>query len=177
MYAAGKFEKYVWISILYTVTIKPGISLPIPFHPTSHVHQPQASPFPRPGRSCSRSGQGLDGESLDLVAEGLDLAGELGGLVGGDAGGDHGAADTARTAEESLARDVDVRCSFIFTEQGDVQNHSQRFSVGGQDGYLAGTTVEGLGNYDRGSVHRSAQRDGVSEEKKVNVPSLAPFLA
>lgn len=50
----------------------------------------------------------LDGKTLDLVAHGSDLTGELGGIVGGDADGNDGAANTTSTAEESLARDEDV---------------------------------------------------------------------
>lgn len=55
----------------------------------------------------------LDGKSLDLVTEGLDLASELGGFVGGDAGGDDRAADTTGATKEGLAGDVDVRNALV----------------------------------------------------------------
>lgn len=50
----------------------------------------------------------LDGEALDLVAHGSDLASKLARVVAGDAGGDDGTADTAGTAKVHLAADVDV---------------------------------------------------------------------
>lgn len=50
----------------------------------------------------------LDGEALNLVAHGTDLAGQLAGVVAGDAGSNDGAADTAGTAEVHLAAHVDV---------------------------------------------------------------------
>ena len=103
-----------------------------------------------PSSSGSRrktSERHLDGKPLDLVAQSLDLSGKLGSLVGSDAGADDGAADTTGAAEQSLAGDVDVRNTLVFTEQRDVQNYTQRLGVGGEDGDFAGTAVEGLGDY------------------------------
>lgn len=74
------------------------------------------------------------------------MASELGGLVGSDTGGDDGAADTTGAAEEGLAGDIDVRHALIFAEERNVQQDGQRLAVGGEDGNLAGSTVQSLGD-------------------------------
>jgi hypothetical protein len=91
----------------------------------------------------------LDGESLDLVAQSLNLASELGSLVRGDAGSDDGAADTTGTAEKSLAGDPDVRDALVFCQKRDMQDNGLWLSIGSEDGDFAGTTVEGLGDWSR----------------------------
>lgn len=88
----------------------------------------------------------LDGKTLDLVAEGLDLARELAGLVGVDGRGNDGAADAAGAAEQRLAGDVDVGRALVLAQQRDVQQDRERLRVGGQDGNLAGAAVQRLGH-------------------------------
>lgn len=88
----------------------------------------------------------LNGKSLDLLLESLDLARQLRQLVGADAGGNDGTAHTASTSEQRLARDVDVRDALVFADEGDVEDDGERLGVGGQDGKLASTTVDGLGD-------------------------------
>lgn len=62
----------------------------------------------RPNHKQAFRTRSLDGEALDLVTHGADLASELAALVGGDASSDHGAGDTAGSAQVHLARHVDV---------------------------------------------------------------------
>lgn len=88
----------------------------------------------------------LDGKSLDLVAEGLDLASELGSLVGVDRGSNDRTADTTGAAEHVLAGDVDVGSALVLAQEGNVQQDGEGLGVGGQDGNLAGTAVQGLGD-------------------------------
>ena len=85
-------------------------------------------------------------ETLHLVTKRLDLPGELGGLVGGDAGGDDGAAHAAGAAEHRLAGDVDVRDALVLAEEGKVQQNGEGSRISREDGNLAGSTVEGLGD-------------------------------
>lgn len=51
----------------------------------------------------------LDGEALNLVTHGTDLASKLAGVIASDASSNDSTADTASTAEVHLAGDVDVR--------------------------------------------------------------------
>jgi hypothetical protein len=88
----------------------------------------------------------LDGKSLDLLLESLDLARKLGQLVGADAGGNNGAAHTTSTSEQSLARDVDVRDALVFADKRDVEDDSEGLGIGSKDGNLASTTVDSLGD-------------------------------
>lgn len=88
----------------------------------------------------------LDGKSLDLLLESLDLARKLRQLVGADAGGNNGTAHTASTSEQSLAGDVDVRDALVFADEGDVEDDGEGLGVGSKDGKLASTTVDGLGD-------------------------------
>ena len=50
----------------------------------------------------------LNGEALDLVAHGSDLASQLARIVAGNAGRNDRSADTTGTAKVHLAADVDV---------------------------------------------------------------------
>lgn len=88
----------------------------------------------------------LNGKSLDLLLQSLDLARKLRQLVGADAGGNDGTAHTTSTSEQSLARDVDVRDALVFADEGDVEDDSEGLGVGSQDGELASTAVDGLGD-------------------------------
>lgn len=88
----------------------------------------------------------LNGKSLDLLLESLDLARKLRQLVGADAGGNNGTADTTSTSEQSLAGDVDVRDALVFADEGDVEDDGEGLGVGSKDGKLASTTVDGLGD-------------------------------
>lgn len=112
--------------------------------------KPQDACFHAPRMTQARSthtlAAALDGQTLDLVAEGLDLAGELAGLVGVDRGGNDGAADAAGAAEQRLAGHVDVRGALVLAQERDVQQDGQGLRVGGQDGNLAGAAVQRLGH-------------------------------
>lgn len=66
----------------------------------------------------------LDGEALDLVAHGADLASQLAGVVAGDAGGNDRAADTTGTAELGLVLDVDIRHVLVLSEERNVCGES-----------------------------------------------------
>lgn len=88
----------------------------------------------------------LDGKSLDLVTQSLDLSSKLTSLVGVDASSNDRAADTASTAEQRLARDVDVGSALVFAQEGDVQKNGQGLGVGGKNGDFAGSSVKGLGD-------------------------------
>jgi len=88
----------------------------------------------------------LDGEALDLVAQGLDLASQLTGLVRVDAGRDDGTADAAGAAQHRLARDVDVGSALVLAQEGDVQQDGERLGVGGEDGDFAGAAVQRFGH-------------------------------
>lgn len=88
----------------------------------------------------------LNGQSLDLLLQSLDLARELRQLVGADAGGNDRTAHTAGTAEQRLAGDVDVRDALVFADEGDVQDDGEGLGVGSKDGKLAGSTVDSLGD-------------------------------
>lgn len=71
----------------------------------------------------------LDGESLDLVLEGADGAGELRALVGGDAASNDGAGDTAGTAKGGLGLDVNVGDVLVLGKEGKVENDRERVGV------------------------------------------------
>lgn len=88
----------------------------------------------------------LNGKSLNLLLQGFDLAGKLRQLVGADAGGNNGTAHTASTSKQGLAGNVDVRDALVFADEGDVEDDGEGLGVGSQDGKLASTTVDGLGD-------------------------------
>lgn len=88
----------------------------------------------------------LDGQTLDLVLEGLDRAGQVTGLVGADAGSNDGARNTAGAAQSDLAGDEHVGGVLVLAQQGDVQQDGQRVGVGSEDGNLASVAVQGLGD-------------------------------
>lgn len=73
----------------------------------------------------------LDSKSLDLVAQGLDLASQLTSLVGVDASGDDSTAHTAGAAEQRLAGNVDVGDALVLAQEGDVQKNGEGLGVGG----------------------------------------------
>ena len=83
----------------------------------------------------------LNGKSLHLLLESLDLARQLGQLVGADAGGDDGSAHAAGAAQQGLAGDVDVRHALVFADEGDVQDDGEGLGVGRQDGKFASSAV------------------------------------
>lgn len=90
---------------------------------------------------------GLDSQTLHLVLESLDGAGQIACLVGGDAGSDHSTANTAGAAQGNLAGHEHVRRVLVLTQEGNVQQNSQGVGVGGEDGNLAGVAIEGLGDF------------------------------
>jgi hypothetical protein len=123
----------------------------------------------------------LDGKSLNLVAESLDLSSQLTSLVGVNASSNDRAADTASTAKQRLAGDVDVGSALVLAQQGNVQQDGKGLGVGGEDGDFASTTVEGLGDYIITPVSwflTLPKRKKKKKKKAINrdVPSLAPFL-
>jgi hypothetical protein len=87
----------------------------------------------------------LDGEALDLVAHGSDLAGKLAGVVAGDTCSNDSTADTTGTAEVHLAADVNVGNVLVLAEKREVEENGKRLSVGSEDDKLRNTTVQGLG--------------------------------
>lgn len=120
----------------------------------------------------------LDGKSLDLLLESLDLARKLRQLVGADAGGNNGPAHTASTSKQSLAGDINVRDALVFADEGDVEDDGEGLGVGSKDGKLASTTVDGLGDC---TLHKVSHKRNVKRNQRChwrhNIPSLAPFLA
>lgn len=87
----------------------------------------------------------LHSSALDLLANSLNLARQVGSLVGGDADGDDWARDTSSTAQSKLGRHVDVRGVLVLGQERDVEDDRERGSVGSQDDELAGAAGEGLG--------------------------------
>lgn len=59
----------------------------------------------------------LDGEALDLVAHGTDLARQLARFVARDARGNDGAADATGTAEVHFAAHIDVGDVLVLAQE------------------------------------------------------------
>lgn len=113
------------------------------------LFQPYKRSAFNPAPKVSAAYPSLNGQSLDLLLQSLDLARQLRQLVGADAGGNHGTAHTAGAAQQGLAGDVDVRDALVFADERDVQDDGQGLGVGSKDGKLAGSTVDSLGDYSR----------------------------